>query len=437
MAQELPRFCPRCGTPTTPGHIICARCGLYLLQPPSQQSGPQRPEYTDAMQGQSAYAPGMANPRQGTPAQPAPPWQSAQQSQQPVSVDEQSAPAWTQSPAQPQYPQQPQQPRRTTGGNSFPGPTFNTTPVARRRGLGRMGWIVIVLLVVIVIGAVGYLALSLSGAHVPGSGTKSNTQSTITTTTLNETVTYAGVNVTVLNAQQAQNFLDDPNSSTDGMVRLTVQEQNPTAVKVSWLYNDIASLVLPGGKTVTPTYVKANVGIAPGATQKSIVDFAVPATDKLSQLTLHLGSTNEAQMAIPLVSNANLSKYAPVTVKPGRQLQYLGLNWTLVSATAQYSIAGQQASKNMRYVVVTLSVDSTLSQEVISGSAFSYIQLQAGNVTYNPVDTTLPVSFAAGETGKTGTVTFLASQQSTSYTLMLIPSDQSGATEATTNFQLS
>ena len=293
------------------------------------------------------------------------------------------------------------------------------------------------LLVVIVVGAVGYFALSMGGVHVPGAGTKATTQSTITTTTLNETVTYAGVKITLLNAQQAQNFLDDPNSSTDGMVRLTIQEQNPTNVKVSWLYKNIASLVLPGGKTVAPTYVRATVGIAPGATQKSIVDFAVPATDKLSQLTLHLGSSSEAQMAIPLTGNANLSKYAPVTVKPGGQLQYLGLNWTLVSATAQYSVAGQQASKNMRYVVVTLSVDSTLSQEAIPGSAFSYIRLQAGNTTYNPVDTTLPVSFAAGETGKTGTVTFLAPQQSNSYTLLLIPLDQSGATEATTNFQLS
>lgn len=141
-------------------------------------------------------------------------------------------------------------------------------------------------------------------------------------------------------------------------------------------------------------------------------------------------------MDIPLTGNANLSKYAPTSVKPDGQLQYAGLNWTLVSATAQYSIAGQQAGKGMRYIVVLLSVDNTLSQEAITGSPFSYIRLQSGNSTFSPAAATLPVSFAAAVTGKSGTVAFLVPQKSTNFTLELVPQNQNGATQASTDFQL-
>lgn len=380
MAQVLPRFCPRCGTPTVAGQAICANCGLYLLRPPQQS--PMRPPVTPM----------------------------------PVS------------------PQQSQ--RITTDNTALPPRISQTQGSMRRRRPGRIGCVLILLVLLVLIGAGSYLLYSLVSTH--GSGLGGNTsQEPITTTQVHETVTYAGAELTVLTAQQSQNFLNDPNSSNDGMLRLNIQEHNPTTAKISWLYYDIAQLVLPGGKTVIPVYAKATVGIAPGATQSSYVDFAVPATDKASQLTLRLGANNEAQMDIPLTGSANLSKYAPTSVKPDGQLQYFGLNWTLVSATAQYSIVGQQASKGMRYLVVTLSVDNTLSQQAITGSSFTYIRLQSGNSTFTPVDTTLPVSFDSGVTGKSGTVTFLVPQKSTAFTLVLVPQNQSGATQATTDFHLS
>ncbi|HVB21767.1 MAG TPA: zinc ribbon domain-containing protein [Ktedonobacteraceae bacterium] len=385
MAQALPRFCPRCGTPTVAGQTNCANCGLYLL-----------------------------NPRPLSPMQP------------PVQPVQFAPPVLV--PSQP-----------ITTGNIAP--SFRTTQSqgsTRRRGPGRMGKVLIVLVLLVLLGAGSYLVFALLNIHGTGLGLGgNNSQAPITTTQVHETVTYAGVEVTVLNAQQSQNFLNDPNSSTDGMLRLNLQEHNSTTVKISWLYSDITQLVLPGGKTVTPTYAKATVGIAPGATQNSYVDFAVPITDKVSQLALRLGASNEAQMDIPLTGNANLSKYAPASVKPDGQLQYFGLNWTLVSATSQYSITGQQASKGMRYVVVTLSVDNTLSQVAITGSPFTYIRLQSGNSNFTPVDTTLPVSFDTGVTGKSGTVTFLVPQKSTAFTLALVPQNQSGATQVTTDFQLS
>jgi len=202
---------------------------------------------------------------------------------------------------------------------------------------------------------------------------------------------------------------------------------------VSWVYSNIARLILPGKKFVVPTLVQATVGIAPGVIQKSTLDFAVPTSMKISQLTLRLGAANEAQMDIPLTGHADLREYAPKTVNPDGQMTYLGLNWTLVSATSQLSIAGQQASKGMAYIIGTLKVDNTLSQEAIPGSAYDYIRLKSGSTIAPPKNTTLPVSFETGETGKTGTVTFLISQSTNTYTFILLP--QGGTDQATTDFQ--
>ncbi len=88
----------------------------------------------------------------------------------------------------------------------------------------------------------------------------------------------------------------------------------------------------------------------------------------------------------------------------------------------------------MLYLVLTLSVDNILSQQAIPGSAYDYIRLQAGNTTFTPKDTTLPVSFDTGATGKTGTVTFLAPQGTTAFTLMFLA--QGGSDAASIDFQL-
>jgi hypothetical protein len=250
---------------------------------------------------------------------------------------------------------------------------------------------------------------------------------------INATVIYAGVNITIVSAQQSQSFVDDPKTTTTGMVRLHIQEQNKTSTRVSWIYANIAQLVLPRGKPVAPTQVQARADIESGATRDSTLDFAVPTSMKISQLTLRLGAVNEAQMDIPLTGHADLRKYAPKTVNPDGQMTYLGLNWTLVTATSQLSIAGQQASKGMTYIIVTLRVDNTLSQEAIPGSVYDYIRLKFGSTIASPKSTTLPVLFDAGESGKTGTVTFQVPQSESTYTLILLP--QGGTDQATTDFQ--
>lgn len=188
---------------------------------------------------------------------------------------------------------------------------------------------------------------------------------------------------------------------------------------------------------VAPVYVKAKVGIAPGATRTSVVDFAVPGGTDVHKIILRLGMASEAQMDIPLTGHANLTMYDPRTVKLNGQMAYMGLNWTLTQATSQLHIDGQQASKGMRYITVTLSVDNTLTQEAITGSPYTYMRLKTGNTLLSPVNSTLPVSFAVGETGKTGTATFLAPQRSSAFTLLLQPQGTaSGFNPDSADFQI-
>jgi hypothetical protein len=289
------------------------------------------------------------------------------------------------------------------------------------------------LALLILVGAGLFVAARAFRASIPGF---EPAQSSITTSSLSTPFSYAGVAITLVNAQQAQNFLDDPNTRSDGMLRLNLRATNSTGSRVSWRYEDIAQLVLPGNSIVKPVYVKGVVDLATGKSQSSIVDFVVPTGDALAKLTLRIGAANEAQLDIPLKAQADLTNYLPRTIPLNDQDVYFGLNWTLRSATTSLSIPGTQATRGTHYVTLTLSVNNTLSQVVITGSPYDYARLKSGNMTAIPVDSTLPLSFQAGASGVTGTVSFLVPQKSTAFTLLLLPQGQSSNDQASLFFQI-
>jgi hypothetical protein len=285
----------------------------------------------------------------------------------------------------------------------------------------------------LVLGVVIYVAAGLLGLSLPGF---KQSQSAITTTPLQLTFQYEGANVTLVNAQRAQNFLDDPNTHGDGMLRLNLQAANTTTTRIAWSYQDIAQLVLPGNAIIEPVYVKGSVDIAQGKTQSSIVDFAVPSSNTLSKLTLRLGAASEAQLNIPLDAKADLKAYQPVETQLNGQAVYFGVNWTLNSAASSLSIPGKQAAKGMRYVILTLSVDNTLSQTAITGSPYDYARLKYAGAQAVPVDSTLPVSFQAGANGLKGTLSFLVPQKSTTFALLFLAQNQDSGDTATIPFEI-
>lgn len=403
MVQVLPRNCPRCGTPTVAGQRFCAGCGLSV----------------EAMQISDGHVQPAQNP-QYNPVQPQqmnPQSLHGQQQQDPL-----QPPLVNQQPVQQHF--QPSQPKTTRDFSE---------KQARRRRPRRTAFLLILLAAILILAAI-FIAVAPFGFRLPGLGRAS--QPPITTISIDSTVTYAGVDITVLNAQQSQSFLDDPHTSSDGMVRLNLRAQNKTSLQENWSYYNIAQLLVPGKGSTKPAYVKEKAGIAPGATQTGFVDFSVPASDKISQLTLQLGAANEAQLDIPLSGRADLNKYQPQTTRLNGSMLYFGLNWTLTGATTSFSRNGQQASKGMRYLTVMLKVDNTLSQIAITGSPYDYIRLKSGQATISPTDSTLPVSFAEGETGKAGTVAFLVPQNSTAFTLLLLAQPKDSGDQASTDFQI-
>lgn len=410
MTKVLPRYCPRCGAPIVTRSDVCATCGLPLgglltgeKHKPSEQKAyiPNHLPEIDQKASQHNFDAQQDNQLDGVPTE-----QLGQQTNLLSS---------TQS--------------FTTKGDQ----TFSNPPTQNRRRVGRRELMVLLVILLFVLGAIFYAFAGFLGLALPGFVI---TQPPITTTAINATVPYAGINITILNVQQSQSFIHDPNANTNGMVRLNLEEQNPTDVKVLWSYATIAHLIMPDKSLVSPMYVNSVVGVAPRTSQKSIVDFAVPTTTSVNQLTLVLGASNEAQMLIPLVRNVNVSKYQPKTTNLNGQMLYFGLNWTLSSATSSLSIQGKQAAKGMRYVTLMLKVDNTLSQIAITGSPYEYMRLQYGNKSALPEHTTIPVAFPVGAVGITGMVSFEVPQQTSSFTLVLMPQKGDNGDQSSTDFHL-
>ena len=238
MAQNVPHFCPRCGAPIMSGQHACDNCGLDLSPSADSADHPSPiPSFAPAPPAAQAY-----------PPTPVPPAMQAYTSGPQISEQDTIS---QYAPLSPGYQaHQPHQPVE---------PPVIARPGRRKRARGRVG-IVIGLLVVAVLGVAAYFVIALLGVHIPGFSTLGS-QPTVTTTTINQTINYAGADITILNMQQSDRFINDPNTSTNGMLRLNIKEQNNTNVKISWLYADSAHLILPGGTTVAPAYVKAKVGI--------------------------------------------------------------------------------------------------------------------------------------------------------------------------------
>ena len=376
MAQVHPSYCPRCGAPLAQGQQVCPHCGLNLAE---LSSSPPRQNALTSFPGSPAMSSTQIEEQQTLPLVPTP---------------------------------------------VVPAPKLLPT---RRPKRGRGVLIAILLLLLVLIGVIAYIVSQTLIA---------NTQPAITTTTLNNTVTYAGVTITVLDMQQSQRFVDDRATNAIQVVRLHLRAANQTSVPVNLAYPSLVHLLLPGGKLVSPTFVQGRIGLPAGATQSTVIDFPLATVLPVSKLTLRLGTVNEVQMDIPLSAHANLSQYAPKTATINQQLQYYGLNYTIVNETSQLSIAGQQAAKGMHYAIIMLNVDNTLSQTAIPGSPYDYIGLKIGSTMFTPVDSTLPVSFATGETGQSGTVTFLVPQQATAVTFTLASQQATGFDQAVTTFNL-
>ncbi len=437
MSQMSERHCPTCGISITADQRFCTNCGTILEAPPQPPS-----QYGAQQQSQSYPYP-----------QQTPPY--AQQQQQ--------LPSYAQAPQQqvPPYMQQaPQQQSPIAEAFGALGLLFLLRGFGGRRFAGYRpqrqrssccGCLVLLVVLFLCLGVPSlYYASTTSFKNIFNknvskglnfsSGSNSNssitTQPTITTAQINQTVTFAGVEITIVSAQQSQAFLDDSSSSTTGMVRLNLKEDNKSTSSARYIYSDEARLILPDKTSVAPVNEQQFGGPDGGVSRTNWLDFPVPTSVQISQLTLQLGSDKEAQESIALTGKADLAPYQPKTAQLKVATQYAGLTWTITSATRSLSFKGQQAQKGMQYVNVTLKVDNPTLQ-TFRGYYGDYLRLKSGDVTSAPTgDATLPLGFDAGSSGTTGDVIFLMPSGSTSYTLIFLKNTYTNYNEATANFQV-
>jgi hypothetical protein len=280
------------------------------------------------------------------------------------------------------------------------------------------------------------LLLLIAGTVAVWQWYRDTVQPAVTTLSLQTNVTYAGLNYRIVKVEQSERFLDDPRSSRTGMLRLSLQVSNPSSQPISQPYSEVARLLLPGGKALSPVTVTAHSELNAGATQRGYLDFIVAAEMLPARLVFQLGRADEAQVLVPLIPHPDLSLYLPKSRTLNATLQYQGLNWTLLSALSETGKDGVQAKKGLRYLTLSLKVSNPLSQIVIPGSPFDYMLLKSPGVSASPQATTLPVSFEAGATAKTATVTFLVPQKADPLSLVLVAQPQNGFDQATQTFSL-
>jgi hypothetical protein len=426
MAQTPGRSCPNCGGPITAGQRFCTNCGTVLeAPPPSQYGGMQQQNYPPAQQ-PPPYAQQQPAPYAQPPQQPLPYMQPPQQKQSPIAEAFGALGLLFLL--------------RRSGLRGY---------VPRRKSSGCCGCLVLLVILLVVLGLPGYFAFRnripalQNTINSVSSGNTSGILATPplaspTTTQLNETVNYAGVDITILNAQQASSFSDDNNSSTNELVRLNLNEKAGPTVG-SFLYGDVMRLVLPDKTTIVPSRAQNDIGPEQGTTRTNWIDFTVPTNTKIDQLTLLLGTDKEAQMSVPLSSGANLSAYQLKTASPNTSIQYAGLAWTVTSVTLAWNYYGHQADKGMRYVIVQFRIDNPTSNQFTSGFPEEYMRLKSGGATSAPAgNSTLPITVPANSSGATGVVAFQVPEGSTAYTLILLGNSNVSPpiSQSTTNFQV-
>lgn len=322
---------------------------------------------------------------------------------------------------------------------------------ARRQSSGCCGCLVLLVILGLVVGIPGYLYYrqnphfiqnlqnqiqhSVNNNSNTTNGNPLTKQPSITTVTINQTVTYAGVNFTIQSVQQSTAFLDD-NSATNGVIRVKYKETNNSGQDVLYFASQIDHLILPDKSSVDPVNSLQGGGIQNATTRENWADFAVPTSDKISQLALVIGGSQEAQIVIPLTGNANLGAFQAKTANLNKPISYQGLNYTLQSATESLSIAGKQASPGMRYVILSFKVDNPTSTTKYIGSTQDYMRLKAGGVTNASVNSTLPFSANANTNGATGTVAFLMPEGNTAYTLILLAAQGYSTVQVNTDFTI-
>jgi hypothetical protein len=225
---------------------------------------------------------------------------------------------------------------------------------------------------------------------------------------------YAGLEMTIKNAQTAQAFADDTIPASSKVVRLNIHVTNPTKNQVSLLYYEVAHLLAPHMQPVAPLNVHLSATLQPGKEDNGWIDFPFPDHLQLDALTLQLGSSTlqETMVLIPLKAQFDSKHFVTKSFPQSLTIPYSFkgslLSYHLKSVDVAYAYQGKQVKAGQQFYVLHFLVDNPNSIDVSPGLSYDYIRLVAREYSQSPIDSTLPATFKHATRGIGGNVVFAA-----------------------------
>ncbi len=293
-------------------------------------------------------------------------------------------------------------------------------------------WISSLLIIgLIILGSVSFITWRwLSNLQVSLQGI--STQPTITTFSVQRSITYADLTITVLNAQYAISFPDDTIQSGPAVVRLNMGVTNKTTDPVYVIYYDVARLLVPKLNPIAPSNLQLSTGPKPGSSETGWIDFPVAKGIQLATLKLQLGSAGlgETLVTIPFSGAFDPNRYAGRTSHQSVAFSYDFAGYTLIyhlnSVDIRYSYRGTQSKAGQQFYVLNFSVDNNNGAAVSPGYGFNYIRLVVKGYNQPPYDSTLPYGFKAGAHGVAGRVVYTAPAGLKTLTIVFLLQDVEG-----------
>jgi multisubunit Na+/H+ antiporter MnhE subunit len=295
-------------------------------------------------------------------------------------------------------------------------------------------WLWLCFILVIAALIVGGITSTIQGSHTqnvqPAKAT-SEPPAPITTLKVQRLAPYAGLDITVINAQYATTFTDDKIRPGPATVRLNLQVENHSADQPKIIYYDCVRLLVPDTQPVAPTNTSLASSPKPGSRETGWIDFAVPQDTTLDTLTLQLGSTaiSEALVDIPFTGPFDSSHYENKTYPEHDTLLYNFnghfLHYHLTSVEARFSYQGSQCKVGQQFYVFNFDVDNPDMVNVSPGFGFDYLRLVVNGYSQPPIDNSLPDSFKAGASSVSGHVVFTGPANMHAFTLGFLAQNSS------------
>jgi zinc-ribbon domain/Domain of unknown function (DUF4352) len=431
LSQMPPQSCPRCGVRVEAGQRFCPNCGSAVPQatdPTVAASGvassPNNTPYgvTPSNPGYNAYPPSASGPSYpGYPGAPSDPGNPGYPGY-PSTVPNSSNPAYPGvTPPAPQpgaYTQYNSGAAPQNSGTVPPPAPIDPYNTATKKRSPLTAIIIAVVVIVLIAGGTGIFLFTRNSNNKGGANTGGNNNAANTYASsqpIDLTVTYASDQITFNKIQQATKFSDDSETSytfntPKDYVRVSFNEKQ-TATESSYFgYFDAFRLKLPNGSTVQALNSEETSGPEQGVQRPNWVDFPSAAGEvDLSNLTIILGTSDEAQETFPLKSNADVSKYQPKTFTINTSpFKYAGMDMTIKSATQSYYYNGAQAKTGKVFLAIALQADNNQDSDIYLDST-NFLRLKTSDATVSPDYSSDLNNFDiinAQTTGITGTAIF-------------------------------